>query len=305
MRLALFTEMIKDRSWNPKTLAGIGGMEGIGVAFLEDSFSSGAALPENRVHQRAARAVLRSLLLEGGGTIKGDMRSREELLAASGYGENPAEFETLLRILDNDLRLITPTEPTALESENPNSDQQSAKSRYYHLTHDYLVPPLKEWLTRKQKETRRGRAELLLAERAAVWNVRPASRSLPSFLEWLNILLFTTRRSRRGKENQSLLRASARFYVSWIVVAAALIVLIASGALREDDRSRAQAFVASLGHARTQDVPAIVAEMSSVRKWADPLLRGAPRIGHGFDAGPSPHGDGAFAGRSHPGGNCL
>ena len=45
------------------------------------------------------------------------------------------------------------------------------------------------------------------------------------------------------------------------------------GALREDDRSRAQAFVASLGHARTQDVPAIVAEMSSVRKWADPLLR--------------------------------
>ena len=60
VRLALFTEMIKDRSWNPKTLAGIGGMEGIGVAFLEDSFSSGAALPENRAAStgRAGRAPI-------------------------------------------------------------------------------------------------------------------------------------------------------------------------------------------------------------------------------------------------------
>ena len=54
VRLALFVEMIKDRSWLPATLAGIGGMEGIGVAFLEDSFSSKAALPEHRLHQQAA-----------------------------------------------------------------------------------------------------------------------------------------------------------------------------------------------------------------------------------------------------------
>ena len=40
--------------------------------------------------------------------------------------------------------------------------------RYYQLTHDYLVPSLRKWLTRKQKETRRGRAELRLAERAAL-----------------------------------------------------------------------------------------------------------------------------------------
>jgi eukaryotic-like serine/threonine-protein kinase len=273
VRLALFTEMIRDRSWHPKTLAAIGGMEGIGVAFLEDSFSSAAALPDHRLHQRAARAVLRSLLSDGGGTIKGDRRSREELLAASGYAENPAKFETLLRILDNDLRLITPTEPVASESENPNPDEQAPNSRYYHLTHDYLVPPLREWLTRKQKETRRGRADLLLGERAALWNARPANRSLPSFLEWLNILVFTTHGSRRGRQNQNLLRAAARFYVTRIVLAAVLMALIAWGATREDDRLRAQAFVNSLGHARTQDVPAIVAEMNPVRKWADPLLR--------------------------------
>src|SRR5262249_57328581 len=67
-------------------------------------------------------------------------------------------------------------------------------SRYYQLTHDYLVPSLREWLTRKQKETRRGRAELLLADRAGVWGARPASRLLPSWWEWLNIRLFTRRK---------------------------------------------------------------------------------------------------------------
>ena len=50
--------------------------------------------------------------------------------------------------------------------------QSQAGRKYYQLTHDYLVPSLRDWLTRKQKETRRGRAELLLADRAAVWNAR-------------------------------------------------------------------------------------------------------------------------------------
>ena len=40
--------------------------------------------------------------------------------------------------------------------------------RFYQLTHDYLVQSLGDWLTRKQKETRRGRAELKLAERSTL-----------------------------------------------------------------------------------------------------------------------------------------
>ena len=42
--------------------------------------------------------------------------------------------------------------------------------KYYQLTHDYLVHSLRDWLTRKQRETRRGRAELRLEDRAALWN---------------------------------------------------------------------------------------------------------------------------------------
>ena len=53
-----------------------------------------------------------------------------------------------------------------------------AGQTYYQLTHDYLVHSLRDWLTRKQRETRRGRAELRLAERAALWNAKPETAAL-------------------------------------------------------------------------------------------------------------------------------
>ena len=68
-------------------------------------------------------------------------------------------------------------------------------SRYYQLTHDYLVHSLRDWLTRKQRETRRGRAELRLAERAALWNAKPENRHLPSLVEWATIRLLTRART--------------------------------------------------------------------------------------------------------------
>src|SRR5262249_46819797 len=156
--------------------------EGIGVTFLEETFSAASAPPEHRYHQKAARAVLKSLLPEAGTDIKGHMRSQQDLLDASGYASRPRDFDDLLRILDGELRLLTPTDPEGKEEADPSTVQSGAK--YYQLTHDYLVPSLWDWLSRKQKETRRGRAELLLADRATVWNARPENRQLPSLLQW-------------------------------------------------------------------------------------------------------------------------
>ena len=39
------------------------------------------------------------------------MRSYAELLEASGYGSRPKDFDDLIRILDSEIRLITPTDP--------------------------------------------------------------------------------------------------------------------------------------------------------------------------------------------------
>jgi hypothetical protein len=108
-------------------------------------------------------------LLPGAGTeIKGHMRSRGELLAASGYTDPPEQFATLPRILDTELRLTTPTDPEGKLDEAGESPRDlDSPGQYYQLTRDYLVPSLRDWRTRKQRETRQGRAELKLAERAA------------------------------------------------------------------------------------------------------------------------------------------
>jgi len=54
--------------------------------------------------------VLKALLPEVGTDIKGHMRSHAELLEVSGYQNRPGEFNDLLRILDGELRLITPSD---------------------------------------------------------------------------------------------------------------------------------------------------------------------------------------------------
>ncbi len=111
MRLALFAEMMKGKAWTPASLKAVGGTEGVGVTFLEETFSAATAPPEHRYHQKAARADLKILLPETGSDIKGHMRSYAELLEASGYGSRPKDFDDLIRILDNEIRLITPTDP--------------------------------------------------------------------------------------------------------------------------------------------------------------------------------------------------
>ena len=54
VRLALLAEMVKGKSWVPETLSEVGGTSGIGVNFLEDTFSSRSANPRHRMHAAAA-----------------------------------------------------------------------------------------------------------------------------------------------------------------------------------------------------------------------------------------------------------
>jgi hypothetical protein len=108
VRLSLFAEMVRGRPWDPATLRAVGGTEGVGVLFLEETLGDRAANPEHRLHRDAARAVLTALLPGRGTDIKGALRSQEELRAAAGYADRPDDFRALLRILDADLRLITP-----------------------------------------------------------------------------------------------------------------------------------------------------------------------------------------------------
>ena len=217
VRLALFAEMMKGKSWTPATLKEVGGTQGVGVTFLEETFSAATAPPEHRYHQKAARAVLKALLPETGTDIKGNMRSYALLLEASGYAGRPKDFDDLLHILDAELRLITPSDPEGHENESDSTSQIDAGQKYYQLTHDYLVPSLRDWLTRKQKESRKGRAELLLADRAAVWNARPESRQLPSLLQWLQIRWLTQKKNWTAPQRKMMRKAGRHHLLRGVI----------------------------------------------------------------------------------------
>ncbi|MFI5457893.1 MAG: protein kinase, partial [Isosphaerales bacterium] len=302
VRLTLFAEMVKGMPWTPATLRDVGGTEGVGVTFLEETFSSPQANPKHRLHQKAARAVLKALLPESGTDIKGKLRSESALQDASGHAGRPRDFAELIHILDSELRLITPTEredpdeggrrraeggrrkdedqvpaPDASDSSLgvPSSVLRPPPSalRYYQLTHDYLVPSLRDWLTRKQRETRRGRAELRVAERSSLWNAKPENRHLPSVLEWANIRLLTRKRDWTEPERRMMKRAG-RVHVLRGLGLAFLIALAAWGGIEGYGTLRAAALVESLRTANTTRVPALIDQLRSYRRWAGRPLRG-------------------------------
>ena len=204
-----------------------------------------------------------------GTDIKGQMRSRQQLLDASGYGNRPGDFDDLIHILDPELRLITPTDPDGYSNENQAT---LPSGQYYQLAHDYLVHSLRDWLTRKQKETRRGRAELRLAERFSLWNAKPENRHLPSAWEWAKIKLLTKQKDWNEPQRKMMNRAG-RVHGLRAIGLVTFAAIISWGVMEGYGRLRASALVESLQKVSTPDVSAIVEELSSYRRWADPQLR--------------------------------
>jgi formylglycine-generating enzyme required for sulfatase activity len=272
VRLALFAEMMKGKAWTPATLKEVGGTAGVGATFLEETFSAGTAPPEHRYHQKAARVVLKALLPESVTDIRGHMRSYADLLKLSGYESRPKDFDDLIRLLDNEIRLITPTDPEGKEDDSASS--MKAGEKYYQLTHDYLVHSLRDWLTRKQKETRRGRAELRLAERSALWNAKPENRHLPAWWEFLHVRLLVGKKNWTDPQRRMMWKAG-RYHAFRGCLLAAILIMIGWGSYEGYGHLRAAALRERLLDASTTEVPQIVQEIKPLRRWADSRLREA------------------------------
>ncbi len=257
VRLALFAEMVKGRPWVPATLRDLGGMEGVGVKFLNDTFGSSHANPKHHYHQKGAQAVLRSLLPDANTDIKGRTRSIEELRHVCGYEDRPAEFAELIGVLDTDLRLITPVDPEGTgDGQGPAGE---GTGRSYQLTHDYLVHSLRDWLTQKQRESRRGRAELRLATINSLWRDHPERRRLPSVLEWLDILVYT-RSSTWSASERRMMRTATRHYAAVGFGVFAFLAILTYGILEYRSRLQGEGLVAKLRVAGTSQLPAIFEE---------------------------------------------
>lgn len=280
VRLAVFVEMVKDREWVPGTLEEMGGTQGVGVAFLENSVGS-RARPARRVHEQAARGVLGALLPKTG-QIKDNVRTRSELLEISQYVGRPKDFDDLMHLLDVDLRLLTPArsadEDTYNQAGDSTSNHKLISEPTYQLTHDFLVPSIREWLDCQLRGSRQGRARLLLQEQSELWNHRPSHRLLPSLLEWLSMRLQTDRGEWTSSQSKMMNAASRRIIRQASVVMFVLMVgsLVAAVVFRQAERRwrahEAVVLVSRLADVDIEDVPQVVDEMKPYREWIDPAL---------------------------------
>ncbi|MFN7733326.1 MAG: protein kinase domain-containing protein [Pirellula sp.] len=282
VKLALFAELLREQPWMPATLATVGGLEGLGSLFLEQSFDSKNADAENRYHQTAARGVLQALLPDGNESIRSSQKTLDELRHASGYGNRDKDLQTLIELLDRKLRLITPVvDDTQPQSEpSMNTDAQSPVSPSYQLAHDYLIPSLREWLQRKQKESPRGRAEIALEDRTSIWKNRQENKHLPTFLEWLSIHRWVPRRQWTSVQ-QDAMQAADRMH--WIRIGAASLGCVALGATawtiqqsRLENKRNQEAVVEAKKELITQNLMTIAS--ADTHKIVQELSRIAPTL---------------------------
>ena len=101
-RLALLAEMIKGKPWNLATLRNAGGAEGVGVAFLDETFSARSANPQCRLHAPA----------------RGGARG-----PAAGHGERTEGEDPLLPRTARPLRLWA--EAPRIQRADPHSRQRN------------------------------------------------------------------------------------------------------------------------------------------------------------------------------------
>ncbi|MFN5273997.1 MAG: protein kinase domain-containing protein [Planctomycetota bacterium] len=262
VRLALFCEMMKSKPWTLKTLADLGGMSGVGVTFLEETFGDKHIPIQYRQHQEGVRGLLDALIPATGANIKGHSRELRELRKVAGYEGRPKEFAELVHLLDKNLHLITPVD---------SLEETSEETREYQLTHDYLVPSLREWLTRKQRETKQGRAELKLAERAAIWGSNKENKQLPTLLEWFQIRRWTHSSKWKDSERALMKKAGAVHLRNWGSLL--LILSLTAGGIGyafyqqdvEGRKTKAQAFMDSLKTASGLSVPEMIMRLKELK----------------------------------------
>ena len=153
-----------------------------------------------------------------------------------------------------------------------------AGQKYFQLTHDYLVHSLRDWLTRKQKETRRGRAELKLFDTSATWNAKPENRLLPSWWEHLNIRLLCDKRKWTEPQRKMMGKAARVHGFRSALALVGLVMLVSIGVMvrmrvaNEQESTRIEGLVGRLVSAEPNQIPDIVKQLDTNPQVASTFL---------------------------------
>ena len=271
VRLTLFAEMFKDRAWTVTELGAVGGVAGVGEQFLESRFGESALNARHRGHRKRVQAVLEELLPETGRNIRGSMKTRQELSAAAQGESNPQGLAEVINLLDEELKLITRTDPDAAGDISVNENNSASGEVYYQLTHDYLVPSVRDWLNTELRNTRRGRALIRLRELAAQVVPGQKPKYLPGNFEWLS-WQFTIPRSARTKNEKTILRAGGKqFGINAGLTLVGILILVAIY-WTTNRYSTADALVKELLDGTYQNLPEVVKETGKYSAIVIPIL---------------------------------
>ena len=226
VQLALLSEMTKGKPWSPATLRELGGIRGLGIAFLDEKLVGNSAHPVLRTHPESVRLLLAEFLPRDNTVIKPPAIQESQLVQILQYAIPAETVRKILHLLDTELRLITPTSssPTSRNSSTDSSVGDPA----YQLAHDYLVPTTREWLALHQSETRSGRVREQLREIASAWNAKPSNKRLPTFLEWLSIRWFTSSGPWSEPERLMMQRSDRRVALNALLLVLGSSLILAS-----------------------------------------------------------------------------
>ncbi len=231
VHLVLFVITFKERAWTSATLSELTSIRLIGSLFLEEQLQSRRANPQARFHLEAITAVLRRLLPADDSNIKARLCDRAQLAAAACMDEQSRPFQKVIDILQNELRLIASSEPA-------DAVDSTSSTRYYQLTHDFLVPAVRQWLSHRDSETPSGRARTRLVTLARAFEQSNDGRFVPKFVEYLAIARYVRPNQLDGASKHLFWKATQRYTAHTAIVLLVIFLLLYTWKSLQDDSRR-------------------------------------------------------------------
>ncbi len=230
VRIAVFVEMFRRLPWTLESLAGLSSPDDVAISFLNNMFGT-AASQSHQSLEPLIRKIL-AVLLPPSGQIKGPVVPLVQLRNACESEQSASIFEDVIRLLDSELRIITPASHRTDERPSTNQPGQSSSRSVepgYQLSHDFLVPAIRRYLLDDQRGSRTGRALLLLAEQAEAWHARPSNRLLPSLSEWMTIRFSTSSAQWNNRQKSFMAAADRRVLKQTCLMFAAMALFFMTG----------------------------------------------------------------------------
>ncbi|MCG8599064.1 MAG: SUMF1/EgtB/PvdO family nonheme iron enzyme, partial [Verrucomicrobiales bacterium] len=260
VQLSLIVEKFRDRPWEVAEWDRVGGISGIGVSYVKSCFEKHFSDEQRPVMVEASHRIFRELIPEDASKIKGESRSRSELRELVSSLGVVVEFDQLIYLLVRTFRLLSPSQAIGKTEEG-----------HYNLSHDYLVPVLRNWIDEEKQRTKQGRAQLLLRDRAKIWKLDGTWRSLPSFAEWCRIVFFARSSEWNDSECSMMKRTSIRetIRVSLCVICGSILLIWAINASQSRLASRLYSDLKSRG---MESFDSLQPKFQDLRKKIVPIL---------------------------------